>query len=127
MNNTPSRVLATICATAAASTALALFPGGAAFAAADPACSAVAIAPVYSGGTVIASGEVNCLNPKKISMTVKLRMDGHDVASNSYTAVIATYGVYANTSAPNRSGDQEWCTVVSGMGAQATRCETDDF
>lgn len=100
-------------------------------------CYAVADTPQYSGGNIVYSGRVNCSRPQSlIEVEVNLTMKQgsyptEEVAdTNAYCEdekVCADFGL-----SPNRSGNQQWCTVVEawvpGQEVRTARsCETQNW
>ncbi|NSC19903.1 hypothetical protein FM076_01225 [Streptomyces albus subsp. chlorinus] len=76
-------------------------------------CTIIAQAPTYANGTVTAAGEGSCRplgNDELVVTEVTLTRDGQTVASDWTGCEYSP--CEASASAPNRSGNQQWCTYV---------------
>ncbi|WP_166026851.1 hypothetical protein [Streptomyces chilikensis] len=76
-------------------------------------CYAEAVKPFYSNGTVYATGHAYCSPWADVEITVTITADGA-FEGDTDTGVIATPHISDTAAAPNRSGNQKWCTRVDG-------------
>ncbi|WP_435192234.1 hypothetical protein [Streptomyces sp. bgisy126] len=81
--------------------------------AAATSCHAVAATPFYSNGTVYATGHAYCSPWADVEITVTITADSA-FEGDTETGVIAAPHISDTAAAPNRSGNQKWCTRVNG-------------
>ncbi|MFE5325648.1 hypothetical protein ACFRCG_04440 [Embleya sp. NPDC056575] len=76
-------------------------------------CYAVAATPFYRNGTVYATGHAYCTPWADVEITVTITADGA-FEGDTETGVIAAPHISDTAAAPNRAGNQKWCTKVNG-------------
>ncbi|MFH8471167.1 hypothetical protein [Streptomyces sp. NPDC018000] len=76
-------------------------------------CYAQAATPFYKNGTVYATGHAYCSPWADVEITVTITADGA-FEGDTETGVIPAPHISDTAAAPNRSGNQRWCTIVSG-------------
>ncbi|MFF8911574.1 hypothetical protein [Streptomyces olivaceoviridis] len=81
--------------------------------AAATSCYAQAATPFYKNGTVYATGHAYCSPWADVEITVTITADGA-FEGDTETGVITAPHISDTAAAPNRSGNQKWCTLVSG-------------
>ncbi|MBX7099636.1 MAG: hypothetical protein K1X89_18105 [Myxococcaceae bacterium] len=96
-------------------------------------CSLHPSAPTYSSATglVTARGSVTCTSAKKISFKLFLLRDNTAVAETPYKTCTSCTSLSATVSAPNRAGNQVWCSftqaVIGTSAGSAKACESAGF
>lgn len=92
-------------------------------------CWAEARRPVYRNGRVYAQAVAHCSQQQgTLEIKVRLTRDGETAATSRDTCSNAT-ACHETTSAPNRAGNQLWCTHASmnPTGDTAIACEYSGF
>lgn len=77
-------------------------------------CYAAADTPWYRSPSVYATGHIYCSPYADAYIKVTLTMDGAKVGSSSTRSNGGTPHLSDTAVANNRSGNQEWCTIVDG-------------
>lgn len=103
--------------------------GAASASTSDITCKVTAYAPTYSSPSVSAKGTVSCTGTvAEMSVYVKLTENGTNVGSTGWTDFYVS-SMSDVAKANNHSGNQTWCSVVTGevnggnIGTK-TACET---
>lgn len=90
---------------------------------AEAGCGVTAKPPYYHNGRVYGQGVAWCNNPGSLGVQVTLKRDGRNVGQ-SYDTCANAKTCHETASAPNRKGNQRWCTYAYRTGTFGDTAET---